>query len=41
MYVVAGKQDTASASLVTLEQSILPGFTPPKPLDRLIKGESE
>lgn len=26
------------ASLVTLEQSILPGFIPPKPLDRFIKG---
>ena len=36
---VAGKKTTASASLVTLEQSILPGFIPPKPLDRLIKGK--
>ncbi|KAK9834910.1 hypothetical protein WJX81_007994 [Elliptochloris bilobata] len=33
-----GKRESASASLVTLEQSILPGFIPPKPLDRLIKG---
>lgn len=39
MYVVAGKRTTASASLVTLEQSILPGFIPPKPLGRLIKGK--
>ena len=38
MCTAAGKQNTASASLVTLEQSILPGFIPPKPLDRLIKG---
>lgn len=26
-------------SFVTLEQSILPGFVPPKPLDRVLKGE--
>ena len=32
------KKDDATASLVTLEQSILPGFIPPKPLDRFIKG---
>jgi len=29
---------SAAASLVTLEQSVLPGFVPPKPLDRLVKG---
>ena len=28
----------AKASFVTLEQSILPGFIPPKPLDRVLKG---
>ena len=40
MCIAAGsKQSSASASLVTLEQSILPGFIPPKPLDRLIKGK--
>ena len=39
MCIAAGKQNTASASLVTLEQSILPGLIPPKPLDRLIKGK--
>lgn len=32
------KKEDATASLVTLEQSILPGFIPPKPLDRFIKG---
>ena len=26
------------SSLITLEQSILPGFIPPKPLDRVLKG---
>lgn len=26
-------------SFVTLEQSILPGFVPPKPLDRVLKGD--
>jgi len=28
------------SSLITLEQSILPGFIPPKPLDRVLKGIS-
>ena len=28
----------AKGSFVTLEQSILPGFVPPKPLDRVLKG---
>ena len=28
----------AQVSLVTLEQSILPSFIPPKPLDRVLKG---
>ena len=30
----------AKGSFVTLEQSILPGFVPPKPLDRVLKGDS-
>ena len=30
----------AKGSSVTLEQSILPGFVPPKPLDRVLKGDS-
>lgn len=30
----------AKGTLVTLEQSILPGFIPPKPLDRVLKGIS-
>ncbi|KAL3157889.1 hypothetical protein ABBQ32_012300 [Trebouxia sp. C0010 RCD-2024] len=30
----------ARGSFVTLEQSILPGFVPPKPLDRVLKGIS-
>lgn len=33
-----GEGRSAAASLVTLEQSVLPGFVPPKPLDRLVKG---
>ena len=28
----------AKGSYVTLEQSILPAFVPPKPLDRVLKG---
>lgn len=28
----------SKSSLITLEQSILPGFIPPKPLDRVLKG---
>ncbi len=28
----------AQSSFVTLEQSILPAFVPPKPLDRVLKG---